>query len=58
MANHCIVVVGYGTDPNYGDYWIVKNSWSNSWGESGYIRMARNKNNQCMISSFVTYPII
>ena len=30
-----VTVVGYGTDPDFGDYWTVKNSWSSEWGENG-----------------------
>eukprot|EP01116_Phalansterium_solitarium_P002652 TRINITY_DN127_c0_g1_i2.p1 TRINITY_DN127_c0_g1~~TRINITY_DN127_c0_g1_i2.p1 ORF type:complete len:371 (-),score=153.17 TRINITY_DN127_c0_g1_i2:252-1364(-) len=45
--DHVVQLVGYGTDPQLGDYWLVRNSWSPAWGESGYIRLARNSSPQC-----------
>jgi Papain family cysteine protease len=40
------------------DYWIVKNSWAKEWGENGFIRIARNKNNHCGIAKYVFIPLL
>jgi cathepsin L len=52
--DHGVGCVGYGTEGST-NYWIVRNSWGTSWGESGYIRMVKDKKNQCGEASMACY---
>lgn len=56
-GNHYGLAIGYGTENKLG-YYIVKNSFGKSWGEDGYIRMARFRNNNCGIATNAIYPLL
>ncbi|XP_051894013.1 procathepsin L-like [Pristis pectinata] len=56
-VNHAVLAVGYGTE-NGVKYWLVKNSWGTTWGDKGYIKMAKDRNNNCGIVNYVVFPIV
>jgi hypothetical protein len=58
--DHAVAAVGYGTDSESGkDYYIVRNSWGASWGDSGYIKIAAEEGKGiCGIQMQSVYPTI
>jgi len=37
--DHAIVIVGYGGSDFEVPYWIIANSWGDSWGDRGFFRV-------------------
>jgi len=57
QTDHGIGVVGYGENSD-GKYYILKNTWTETWGMKGYMYLARGKGNMCGIESDVSYAVV
>jgi hypothetical protein len=49
-SDHMMVLVGHGRQ-NGEEYWLLRNSFGKSWGESGYMKL--NKNNVCIERAYM-----
>jgi cathepsin F/cysteine peptidase B len=50
QIDHGVLAVGFDND-HRPPYWIIKNSWAASWGEDGYIRVEKGRD-ECLITSY------
>jgi C1A family cysteine protease len=59
--DHGVLIVGYGVE-NGIKYWLVKNSWSTSWGDQGYVKIARSDSTNdpgvCGIAMDPSFPSV
>jgi C1A family cysteine protease len=57
QLDHALLIVGYGVDSSAGPFWIVKNSWSTTWGEQGYFRIVKG-NGACGLNEAVSMAVM
>jgi cathepsin L len=48
--DHAVTAVGYGV-LNGAKYWLIKNSWGKSWGDGGYVKLAKDWDNMCGVAT-------
>lgn len=60
-VTHAVAIVGYGTARDCTNYWKIRNSWGETWGEAGYMRIQRDyaqPEGLCGIAMHASYPVV
>lgn len=55
LGGHAIKIVGWGVE-NGTPYWLVANSWNEDWGDKGFFKILRGKN-ECGIEGEIVAGI-
>lgn len=59
--DHGVLIAGYGTE-NGTPYWLVKNSWSDTWGDGGYVKLLRSDSaddaGACGVAMEASFPVV
>ncbi|XP_065226775.1 digestive cysteine proteinase 3-like [Planococcus citri] len=56
--NHQVLLVGYQIENSENPYWIVKNSFGDSWGENGFLKISTKVSKSgCRIIGDVSFPV-
>lgn len=55
--DHAVTLVGYGHNEEEGSYYVIRNSWSEAWGDKGYIRISTDSN-ACGVAYDATYALL
>lgn len=52
IGGHAVEILGWGISDENIKYWIIRNSWGETWGDNGYFRIRRGTN-ECGIEQSV-----
>ncbi len=57
--DHGVLIVGYGEESGI-PYWLLKNSWGDSWGDEGYVKIERSDSTSdagvCGVAMEASFP--
>jgi cathepsin F len=53
--DHGVLITAYGEQDGI-DYWMIKNSWADTWGDNGYYRMIRGCNH-CGVANMAQHSV-
>ncbi|KAH7285031.1 hypothetical protein KP509_33G008600 [Ceratopteris richardii] len=58
--DHGVTLVGYGATDDGLEYWIVRNSWGEAWGDGGYVLLQRGAGKDegvCGVNMMPSFPV-